>query len=356
MLNFSYNRYGSLPAIITMSSCFVAILGYSLMNNEYLIYGTKICIRYIFVPLFALNLIIVLCMIMLSICIFTREMGPYSEWLGIVPLFSSIITITNSFKMIGLTRDQKKLHVSCKFKLIIIILVPATTVIIYFIFNAYSMSKYLNDLQSNNPNTRSYAAQMLRRYKNTRVIEALIKAGEDEDYEVRAFSIKSLIYIGNKYSLPYIMKHSEDEVAIVRLVVAKAIGEMGTSKELEVLLKLADDDSSDVRQSAIYSIGLVGDKQLVPLIKKKLRDNDYIISKIITQIVLAKLGEIEYFEEVINRLRNDDSAQLKYDLYQLKRMSAFNTKNNKVWWQDFWKKNKKNVIWKQEDHKWYIKE
>ncbi len=111
------------------------------------------------------------------------------------------------------------------------------------------------------------AAWSLSKIHDARVIPYLIKSLEDENTEVRRYSIRALISFGKQAVDPLIevIKHPNPNV---RAGAARALGDISDKKAVEPLLSIINDENIEVVFAVSWAIGKIGDNRAVlPLIQ-----------------------------------------------------------------------------------------
>lgn len=133
-------------------------------------------------------------------------------------------------------------------------------------------------------------------------VEPLIRALNDDSYEVRGLSCCALGNIGDLRAVEPLIISLEDPDFIVRRNSVDALGKIGDSRAVGPLIKTLDDDSFIGRGNSAYALGIIGDPRAIEPLIKSLGDYNEEVQDI-TALVLGKMGSIAV-EQLINALEN----------------------------------------------------
>lgn len=115
----------------------------------------------------------------------------------------------------------------------------------------------------------------------------LIKALDDEYYNVREKAAYALGKIGGDKALQALLKPHEDR--FVQAAAARSLGEISDVKAVPRLSNLLIDDYYQIRREAATALGKIGDKTTISLLTKLLSDEDYEV-RIAVAKALGMLG------------------------------------------------------------------
>ncbi len=200
--------------------------------------------------------------------------------------------------------------------------VPTATTTVPAVSNKVTRS-LLNYLESGNEVDRCYAAKTLGNLKIKEATEALLQRTRDEDVDVCIDAISALGKIREPSALPMLLESLEkDPDSDVKLAVTESLAHYQSKEAIDALLKLAaerpeemhfdenDDWDSwwDLQEKAISILGDMQVKAAFPILKNILEDE---FSQDIEAIILkaiAKLGDAEADDYLINRLNGTHSG------------------------------------------------
>lgn len=148
---------------------------------------------------------------------------------------------------------------------------------------------FIEQLKSDNLNTRRIAAEFLGQSGDPRSIKALINALGDPAWQVRNACVESLIFIQEKWSIQPLVDLLKNEDVSVRNSAMTALSHMG-NEVAEPLSKLLDDEVEDTRIFAANTLGNLGSRKAVEPLIKKLDDEDPNVQYAVIE-ALGKIGD-----------------------------------------------------------------
>ena len=107
---------------------------------------------------------------------------------------------------------------------------------------------------------------LLAKEGDTRAVEPLIKALEDEKWPVRKAACEALGRIGDPRAVKPLIKALGDWESWVRKAACKALGRIG-KPAVEPLIRALGDGNSDVREAACEALVQIGEPAVEPLIR-----------------------------------------------------------------------------------------
>lgn len=120
-------------------------------------------------------------------------------------------------------------------------------------------------LSSPDPQLRQFVAYLLGQAADSRAIEPLIDALQDEHVGVRGAAANALGKIGDPAAIPYLLpllKHANLQLVVWA---AFALTRLGRDS-FDVLERAMQEDDVDVRRSAILAFQQLGDRRAIPLL------------------------------------------------------------------------------------------
>lgn len=127
-------------------------------------------------------------------------------------------------------------------------------------------------LSSPDPQLRQFVAYLLGQARDSRAIEPLIDALQDEHVGVRGAAANALGTIGDPAAVPYLqplLRHSNPQLVVWA---AFALTKLGRDS-FEVLETTMQSEDVDVRRSTILAFQQLGDQRAVPLLLQLQRDD-----------------------------------------------------------------------------------
>lgn len=110
--------------------------------------------------------------------------------------------------------------------------------------------------------------------KDSRLVQPLMDAMEDCDWNVRREAAIALGNMGSRKAAPALMKRLYDEQPPVRISVVEALGKIGDRKSLRPLAKILEEDGDEgVKRQIIKAFGEIRDNSVVPDLIKALEDS-----------------------------------------------------------------------------------
>ncbi|WP_319642088.1 HEAT repeat domain-containing protein [Methanovulcanius yangii] len=181
------------------------------------------------------------------------------------------------------------------------------------------------DFPSRDIEIRSDAAKALGNIRDTRAVEPLIHALNDENYKVRKSAAEALGRIGDGRAVEPLCKALNDEYD-VRITSAEALrmigqtfpGKIGDPQTVVPLINLLNAIEPEIRQIAIHSLGETHDSRAVePLIAALNEEDPELRSSAIN--ALSWIGDIKALDPIIamlddrnDKVREDAASALEY--------------------------------------------
>jgi HEAT repeat protein len=118
----------------------------------------------------------------------------------------------------------------------------------------------LEDLNDHRPVVRKFCVSLVGEIAGVKVLDSLVKALSDKDYEVRATAASALGKIGKlaNNAVPSLIKALQDPDPDVRSSASLAIGMIGHDQAVPFLISVLHDPNDQVRAAAIESLGELG--------------------------------------------------------------------------------------------------
>ena len=138
----------------------------------------------------------------------------------------------------------------------------------------------------------------------------LIKALNDDSYEVRGLSSWALGHIGDPRAVEPLIKSLDDSDFIVRRNSVDALGDIGDPRAVNPLIKTLDDESFMGRINSIDALGKIADPHAIDPIIKTLGDHVEDVQDL-AALVLSNMGNIAV-EPLINALQNPNKCIQAY--------------------------------------------
>lgn len=138
----------------------------------------------------------------------------------------------------------------------------------------------------------------------------LIKALNDESYEVRGLSSWALGNIGDPRAVEPLIESLDDSDFIVRRNSVDALGDIGDPRAVEPLIKTLDDESFMGRINSVDALGKIADPRAIEPLINILGDHVEDVQDL-AAIVLSNMGSIAV-EPLINALENPNKCIQAY--------------------------------------------
>ena len=133
-------------------------------------------------------------------------------------------------------------------------------------------------LKDDNESVRAEAATSLGNTKDDQAVYPLIQALTDRKPVVRFEIANALVEIGKSAVEPLIQAlKDKKENSSVREYAASALGEINDTRAVDPLIQALNDDDSGVRWNSAYALGTIGDVRAVQPLIRALKDNDSIV-------------------------------------------------------------------------------
>ena len=150
----------------------------------------------------------------------------------------------------------------------------------------------LRQLESDDDNSRRYAAEDLGDLGDKQAIPALIKALEDSVIAVREAAVDALIAIGGKEVSEQVVSLLYSEDAWLRNYATEILEELGTAA-VETVRALCSSSSSDIRKFAADILGKIGEVSELEAFEEitKLLDDENINVAAAAAEALGRIGD-----------------------------------------------------------------
>ncbi|MCP3849183.1 MAG: HEAT repeat domain-containing protein [Gammaproteobacteria bacterium] len=205
----------------------------------------------------------------------------------------------------------------------------------------------LNYLENGNEVDRCYAAKTLGNLKAKEATEALLERIRDEDIDVCIDAISALGKIKEPSALPMLLESLEkDPDSDVKLAVTESLAHYQSKEAIDTLLKLAHerpegmhfdqnedwDSWWDLQEKAIVILGEMQVKAAFPVFKEILEDDFSQDIEAIILKALAKLGDSDADEYLINRMNGikTDSTKSISEVQQRRTATALGFSKTKT--------------------------
>lgn len=100
------------------------------------------------------------------------------------------------------------------------------------------------------PTVRSDAANVLKRYGDSRVEARLIDMTQDPDWRVRFDAVKTLGRFGDSAATPHVIPLVQDPMPHVRMIAVWCLAQIGDLDGVPVIIEAVKDSDPQVRQMA----------------------------------------------------------------------------------------------------------
>jgi HEAT repeat protein len=126
------------------------------------------------------------------------------------------------------------------------------------------------------PGVRNKAAFSMKYYESHQVLSPLSKALLDTDPGVQAAASASLLHVGVPFSMVEgtLQKLLQDQNPALRSIAVKALSNGKGGKVIVTLKLMLNDPIPRPRIVAVRSLGRIGEHELLPILKRTLRDTD----------------------------------------------------------------------------------
>jgi len=170
-------------------------------------------------------------------------------------------------------------------------------------------------------NARRAAGQGLIGFGKS-VLERMLKALEDTDWEIRSFAARALGKIGEKTAVvPLIRALKEDENRDVRDCASDALGLLGDASAVEPLVQaMKEDRETSVRCSASGALGLIGHAGAVPALIAMLKDPDACLRYHCAR-ALGEIGDEAALRPLVEALKDEDPSVRSHAVEALEKMT-----------------------------------
>lgn len=139
--------------------------------------------------------------------------------------------------------------------------------------DAKAVQPLIKALSASIPWGREKVAEALGKLKDARALEPLISALQDKEYEVRKQAAVALGEIGSDKAVEALVRVLSS--SNIRDSAALALGKIRSANAVEPLIKALEDEDADVRAAAAWALGDIKDPKAVEPLIKALNDSDY---------------------------------------------------------------------------------
>lgn len=133
---------------------------------------------------------------------------------------------------------------------------------------------FVDQLQSDEPGDRRFAAWALAEIKDSESVEALTLALTDQDSQVRQYSARALGRMKHQRTAGALLNVLRDPDARVREEAAQALGLLRDIKAVSSLVSSLQDGVAYVRRAAASALGLIGDCAALEALTQALSDQN----------------------------------------------------------------------------------
>ena len=141
-------------------------------------------------------------------------------------------------------------------------------------------------------------------------VESLLAALKSDDNVVRKTAVEALGKMGIPAVVEPLLAALKDEDKAVRKSAVVALGEIGDAQAVEPLCSALQDEDKAVRKSAVEALGELGDARAVEPLCSALQDEDRDV-RFGAATALGKLGDARAMEPLLVALKDDDKAVRK---------------------------------------------
>lgn len=99
---------------------------------------------------------------------------------------------------------------------------------------------------------------------DSRFVGLLVKAANDQDYDVREAAVRSLGTVGSPEILDFLLAILRDKNSDVRDAAAEALGELGNVEAVYPLLAVLDEEITSLRYYAVEALRILGSREALP--------------------------------------------------------------------------------------------
>ncbi len=152
---------------------------------------------------------------------------------------------------------------------------------------------------------KRFKVELLGLTKSNEVVNELLKALKDSDWNVRWKAVQALDNISSETAIGGLLKALKDSNEYVRRIAAAALGWIGSETAIAELLKALEDSNKDVRREAAEALGDIGSETAIPGLLKALEDSDKDVRKKAAE-ALGKIGSETAIPGLLKALKDSD--------------------------------------------------
>ncbi len=201
----------------------------------------------------------------------------------------------------------------------------------------------ISSLKGMNWRIRVRAALALGEIRDLQAVEPLIATLNDKEHFMRASAVAALAKIDDPRTVEPLITALKDEHPFVRVVASRELGKLKYLRAAEPLLDALRDEDIDVRRSVVKALAEMKDPRTVEPLITALKDRSKGTRRG-AAIVLGAIRDPRAIEPLIAALK-DESLLVKiksaYALYEITGKD-FGRRSEK--WQEWWAKNKRNIL------------
>jgi HEAT repeat protein len=168
-------------------------------------------------------------------------------------------------------------------------------------------------------------------------VPVLVRALNDPDPEIRAFSANLLQHSKNPSVIPYLEAKLTDENASVRKSALTALGGLSAVETIPAIVLVLDDEDDFTRCQAAYVLGVLKDEQAVYPLVQLLEKDPYAVARQTAANSLGEIGDKHAVPPLINSLNDKNVLVRSASLVALNRITGAGLGPQKQTWADWWK-------------------
>ena len=138
--------------------------------------------------------------------------------------------------------------------------------------HAKNVYQLISMLRQGNGDIRAYAVEALGKIKDARTVDLLIKALQDDDWNIRFGAKLALVEIGEP-SVRSLIEALKKKDSRVQANAADALGKINDAKAVDPLIQALRDESRKVRFNAAIALGEIKDNRAVDPLIQALKDS-----------------------------------------------------------------------------------
>jgi|GEM_PF-1063269 len=173
-----------------------------------------------------------------------------------------------------------------------------------------AVAPLIRALKDNNSNVRWEAADILGAIGDSSAADPLFEATKDEERVVRSESVQALAKLGDLRATEPLIEALESDPASERADAADALGELNDPRAVEPLIKALDDNEDFVQESAALALGKLKDARAIDPLIQTIRDYSYAGVHEEARNALIAIGEPA--TDALIRALNDSNKWVRY--------------------------------------------